>query len=138
MTRKGPTKKVGDDFARGRLTNARAYLEAAREAFALLDESGNANPVMSQIVNAAIAFADALTASRKSEVNQQDHSGAVKSLRAAFGHALPKAQETRLRRILDQKDEVQYGATIGRMSDARSRLDDLEEFARWAELQIVP
>jgi len=43
---------------------------------------------MSQIVNAAIAYTDALTAQRMSQVNQQDHGAAVKLLRAAYGRGL--------------------------------------------------
>lgn len=133
MTRTGPSKKVGDDYATGRLDNARAYLQAARDALELVHESANANPIMSQIVNAAIAYADALTAKRKAQVNQRDHRGAVKLLRDVLGKEFPDAQENRLRRIVDIKDDVQYGATRGRVQDARKMMDDLEKFAAWVE-----
>ncbi|HET6620730.1 MAG TPA: hypothetical protein VFG64_12380 [Dongiaceae bacterium] len=66
MTRTGPSKKVAAGYAAGRLENARAYLQAARDAIALAHATSNTNPIMSQIVNAAIAYADALTARRQS------------------------------------------------------------------------
>ncbi|HVZ01862.1 MAG TPA: hypothetical protein VHA35_20320 [Dongiaceae bacterium] len=137
MTRSGSRKTVGTDFARGRLENARAYLQAARDALQLAESGTNANPAMSQIVNAAIAYADALTSLRGSLVNQKDHGAAAKTLREVFRGALPTAQETRLRRILAVKDEVQYGAKPGRVSDAESLLRHLEKFAAWAEEQFL-
>lgn len=133
MTRTGPSKKVGGDYATGRLDNARAYLQAARDALELASDSANANPILSQIANAAIAYADALAAKRKGQVNQRDHRGAAKLLRDILGKELPDAQEKRLRRILDVKDDVQYGATRGRVADARKMMDDLEKFATWVE-----
>ena len=133
MTRTGPSKKVGIEFATGRLDNARAYLQAARDALELVPDAANANPILSQIANAAIAYADALTAKRKAEVNQRDHRSAAKLLRDALGREFPDAQEKRLRRIVDIKDDVQYGATRGRVQDARKMMDDLEKFAAWVE-----
>lgn len=137
MTRKGPAKPVDRAYAAGRLANARSYLQAAREAFALTSEGSNTNPVLSQIINAAIAYTDALTVFRKSLVNQQDHGAAIKLLREAFGRDLPTAQERQLRRILEDKDEVQYGASIGRYAAAEERLADLEAYAAWAESQLI-
>lgn len=133
MTKTGPSKKVGPAYAAGRLDNARAYLQAAREALALTSESANANPIMSQIANAAIAYADALTAKRKAQANQRDHRAIVKLLRDALGKEFPDAQERRLRRIVDSKDDVQDCATRGRVSEARKMLADLEKFADWVE-----
>jgi len=137
MTRIGPGKKVDHAYGKGRLANARAYLQAARDTFNLTSEGSNTNPVMSQIVNAAIAYTDALTAHRKSLVNQQDHAAAVKLLREAFGRDLSMAQERQLRRILEEKDEVQYGISVGRRSTAEELLADLEAYAAWAERQLI-
>jgi uncharacterized protein (UPF0332 family) len=137
MTRTGSGKKVDREFARGRLENARAYLQAARDAIELAAERDNANPAMSQIVNAAIAYADALTAIKRSEKNQKDHRAVVKTLREAFGNELPKAQENHLGRVLSIKEEVQYGAKRGRVDEARALLGHLEKFAEWAEQQFV-
>jgi hypothetical protein len=124
MTRTGSTKRVDASYTRGRLYNARSYLQSARDAFDLASESSNTNPVMSQIVNAAIAYTDALTAKRKALVNQKDHAAALKLLRDAFGNDLPAIQERQLRRILSSKDIIQYGVSIGRYgADAgRSRI----------------
>jgi hypothetical protein len=133
MTRTGPSKNVGVGYAAGRLENARAYLQAARDAIALAHATSNTNPIKSQIVNAAIAYADALTARRQSIINQRDHRAAVKLLRDALGRELPDSQEKRLRRIVEHKDEVQYGATRGHMADAQKMMGDLEKFAEWAE-----
>lgn len=137
MTRTGSAKRVDADFVRGRLDNARAYRQAAEEALDLAAEDANANPAMSQIVNAAIAYADALTALKNSTKNQKDHGAVVKLLRDAFGKALPKAQESHLSRILGLKDEVQYGAKRGRIAEARALLGHLKKFAEWAEQQFV-
>lgn len=137
MTRTGPAKKVDRTYVSGRLANARAYLQAARDGLAFTGAGSNANPVISHIVTAAIAFTDALMASRKALVNRQDHGAAVKLLREAFGRELPAAQERRLRRLLERKDEVQYGPSAGRRTDAERMLTDLEAFASWAERQFV-
>jgi hypothetical protein len=137
MTRSGPSKTVDKDAARGRLLNARAFLAAAKDAVTLLDDGGNANPAMSHIVNAAIAFTDAMTAERSGKINQQNHAGAVGLLRSALGSDLPQSQVRILQRILGDKDEIQYGIRVGRRADAEKLLQDLETFATWAEEQLV-
>lgn len=133
MTRTGPSRPVGDDFARGRLDNARAFLEAAEAAATLAEPGDNANPIVSHIVTSVIAYTDALTARYGGRVNQKDHDAAPRALRDALGNALPRAQENRLTRILKQKDEAQYGARHGRLTQALELLNDLREYARWAE-----
>ncbi len=133
MTRKGSTKAVDTSFGAGRLSMARAYVKAARNELLVADANDIGNPAMSQIVNAAIAFTDALTATRAGKVNQKNHAAAVETLRDALGKRLPDAQETNLRRILDEKDAVQYGAIPRRKSDAEALLARLEAFASWAE-----
>jgi hypothetical protein len=133
MTRTGPSKRADDTFARGRIENARSYLESADAAVVLAESGANANPIVSHIVSSAIAYTDALTARYGGRVNQKDHYAAVKALRDALGNKLPKAQATRLVRLLKQKDEAQYGARHGRLAKARELLDDLKAFAEWAE-----
>ena len=137
MTRKGTTRGVDLSFARGRLRIARAYLKAARTESAMAEKGDIGNPVMSQIVNAAIAFTDALTAKYIGRVNQRDHAAAVKALRDALGNRLPAAQETRLRRILGEKDEVQYGTRLKTSVEAERLLTQLEEFADWVEKELA-
>ncbi len=53
----------------------------------------------------------------------------MKTLRDALGNWLPNVQETNLRRILDEKDDVQYGARIRTQDDAKALLGQLQEFA---------
>lgn len=137
MTRNGPSRKVDKDYARGRLKNARAYLQAARDGIALLEEGANANPVMSQIVTAAVAFADTLTAERLNAVNQQNHAAVIKLLRDAYGRELPDSQARQLRQILRDKDEIQYGISFGTHADAEKMMQNLEAFATWAEEQLI-
>ncbi len=116
---------------------ARAYLKAAQTEMAVAEREDVGNPAMSQIVNAAIAFTDALTARYAAPANQQDHAAAVKTLRDALGHRLPNAQETNLRPILDEKDNVQYGARPRTQDDAKAMLSRLEAFATWAEAELA-
>ena len=136
MTRTGSRKSVNADYWRGRLEAAHAYKESAEDAIALAEPGDNANPVISQIVLAAIAYGDCLTAKRANIINQQDHATAPKLLRDIMGAALPQAQETRYRRILTNKDESQYGARRGSLSQAQRLLNDLNEFAAWVEAQV--
>lgn len=100
MTRTGPSKTADDAFAQGRIENARAYLESADAAVVLAESGANANPIVSHIFSSAIAYTDALTARYGGRVNQKSHDAAVKALRNALGNNLPKAQETRLIRLL--------------------------------------
>jgi hypothetical protein len=136
MTRSGPRKKVDATYLAGRLTQARAYLEAARQAVILAEPGQSANPIISQIVLATIAYGDCLTAKRARVINQQDHAAAPKLLREVLREALPAEQERRYRRILAEKDGAQYGARAAKLSHAQHLLADLDEFARWAEEQL--
>lgn len=133
MTRKSPRKPVEAHFWEGRLRQARAFLESAREAVLLAGPDQNCSPAASQVVLAAIAFGDALTARRAQIVNQQDHAAAPRLLREVLRDALPAAQERRYRRILGLKDEVHYGTRRVSLDEARRLLTDLEEFARWID-----
>nr|WP_319382367.1 hypothetical protein [uncultured Roseibium sp.] len=136
MTRTGSAKSVDQQFGNGRLQIARSYLEAARKAieFAEIDEIGN--PVMSQIVHAAIGYTDALTAKYAGKINRGDHSAALKTLRDALGNRLPKSQANKLRNILDHKDEVQYGVRLKPLAEAESLFNKLVDFAAWAEEEL--
>jgi hypothetical protein len=137
MTRKGPSKSVDATYGNRRLEVAKAFLKAARDEATLADESAVGNPIVSQVVNAAVAYADAITAARLGRVNQQDHSAIHKLLRDALGERLPQDQAGRLRRILGMKDAAQYGARLLRKDEALRWLDDAEAFARWAETELT-
>jgi len=137
MTRRGRKKNVDSAFGTDRLRLARAFLKAARNEVLLAEPGDIGNPAMSQIVTAAIAFSDAVTAIHAGSVNQQNHAGAVAALRDALGNRLPVAQETHLRRILGEKDGVQYGTRLRSMADAASLLEHLEQFATWVETEMA-
>jgi hypothetical protein len=133
MTRNSPRRKVGADFWSGRLKQGRDFLEAARQALEPAEPGQNANPIVSQIVLSAIAYADCLTARRTGVVNAHDHAAAPKLLRDALREQLPEAQERRFRRILAKKDESQYGARPELLGHANALFADLEAFAQWVE-----
>ena len=136
MTRLSSKKTVGPDYWQGRLGAARAFRRAAENAITLAESGADANPAISQIVLAAIAYADCLTAKRANVINQQDHMAASKLLRDVLGAALPAAQESRLRRMLGNKDASQYGARPATMAQAQRLLEDLKEFANWVDGQL--
>ena len=88
--------------------------------------------IASNAVLSAVAYADALTAAFGGRVNQKDHSAIVKLLRGTLGEAFPVAQERQLAKLIARKDEVQYGARVGRLSDVSKMIEQLDEFASWA------
>jgi hypothetical protein len=133
VTRTGPGKPAGPEITAGRLDNACAFLAGAQAAVALAEPGANANPILVQVVSAAVAYGDALTARFGSRINQRDHAALPRALRATLGNRLPKAQERRLARILERKDEAQYGSRRGSLAEARSLLAELETFGAWVE-----
>lgn len=137
MTRSTRGKTAGEADSAGRLVIARAYLTAARDGAAALSDGAVANPAVSNVVLAAIAFADALTAKRGGRINHKDHAAAPALLRAALGKAFPREQELRLARLIGVKSAAQYGARSLRKADAERMLADLEKFADWAEKSLL-
>ena len=55
MTRKSPRKTVDALYWQGRLQVARSYLDAAQQAMLLAEPGQSGNPIISQLVLAAIA-----------------------------------------------------------------------------------
>jgi hypothetical protein len=133
MTSNSPRKRVDAFYWQARLRAAKAYLESAQQVMLLAESAQNGSPIVSQIVLAAIAYGDTLTAKRALVINQQDHAAAPRLLRDVLQNTLPDAQERRYRRILGFKDEVQYGAKATPVEEAARLLADLEAFSRWAE-----
>ncbi len=78
-----------------------------------------------------------MTATFAKKVNQQDHSALVKTLREALGNRLPKSQETRLSRILGNKDLAQYGGRFILITDAVALLEQLQDYAHWVETEMT-
>lgn len=133
MTRRGPRKPVDAAYWKGRLDVARGFLSAARQDAELAEPGAPANPILSHIVVAAIAYGDAATAFLAQVVNQQDHSTAARLLREVLGNALPAEHERAFQRLLGSKDAAQYGARPIRIQEASSRLADLEKIAQFVE-----
>jgi hypothetical protein len=136
MTRTGRKKNVDSDFWKGRLGVAHAFKKSAADALTMAETGMDANPIISNVVLAAIAYVDCLTAKRANVVNQQDHSAALQLLRDVLGAALPTTQVDRIRRILGYKDASQYGARPATVDQAQRLFNDLVELANWVELQI--
>jgi hypothetical protein len=132
MTGQGPRKPVDDGHWQGRLHQAREFREAAR-TLVTLEDSVTYNPAIVLMVNCAIAYADAITARRKGVVNTKDHAAAPRLLREVLGNTLPDRQEKFYRRLLGRKDEVSYGARSTSLDEAKRLLQELDEFAEWAE-----
>lgn len=134
MSRQGPRRKVDPDFWRGRLKQGKDYRRHAQDAADLAGtDTTNGNPLISQLVLSAMAYADAITARFAEVVNQQDHGAAPRLLREVMREKLPAPQERRYRRILSYKDTVQYGARETPMQEALALLQELHQFADWAE-----
>ena len=136
MTRTGARKTVADDFWQGRLSSARSFHKAARTLLTLTDPGQNANPTIAHIVNAAIAYADAITARRAKVINQKDHKSIGALLRDVLGNMVLSSQIAHLDAIIKQKDDASYGARPGTRTQAENLLGRLEEFAAWAETEL--
>ena len=137
MTRKGGQKPVDDTFWKGRLRKARAFHSAAQTLSTLADGADAADPIVSEILLAAIAYADALTAKSDGTVNQKDHQAIGQALRAALGNRLPAAQMKRLMDIVREKNAAEYSAWVGDLKPARRLLEQLGTFATWAEEELA-
>ncbi|WP_260685995.1 hypothetical protein [Rhizobium laguerreae] len=137
MTRSGPSKPSDARHGANRLIIARGFLESAELQISSAEAGTLGNPIAATVVNAAIAYTDALTATFANKINQNDHAAVVKTLRDALGNRLPKSQETRLTRILGNKDLAQYGGRFMLLSDAESLFEQLKEYAEWVENEMT-
>lgn len=137
MIRRRGEKRAHRALAEGRLANARDFLKSARDLLALADEDANGNPAMSQAVQAAIAYADALTIRAGGVRNTGDHAAAVELLRDVLGRQADDAQLQRLGRILALKDATQYGYRSRTIQEAARLVAQMERLAEWAEALLV-
>lgn len=137
MPKPGQTKKVDGVHWVGRLRKARKFLAIARNELDLADRADDAGPIMSNMILAAVAYADTLTAAVGGVVNQGEHDTVINTLRTVLGKDLPKAQETHLRMLLARKDQVQYGASFDPVIDAQKLAEHANAFAAWAELELA-
>jgi putative NADH-flavin reductase len=137
MTRTGSAKRVDAGYAMGRLRKAVAFQEAAVVLAEQLDRILDADVIHTNVILALIAYSDAITAAYSGQANQKDHMAVVKLLRDTLGKALPDAQERRLTRLLGRKDEMSYGARIGRSDDIQQAIEHLDAFATWAREKLT-
>ena len=133
VSRGGGGRKTSAEAWRGRRDNGRAFLAAAKALRDLADEGSNGNPIMSQAINAAIAFADALTIRFSGTKNTGEHSNVSVVLRRALGDRADPTQLQRLQRVVGRKDATQYGHRQGTLDEARQLVEQCERFAEWAE-----
>jgi hypothetical protein len=137
VVRAAPSKPVDAGDWDGRLRNARDFKRDAEELIALRDDDDNANGVITLIVNAAIAYADALTGKYGRFVNQQDHKTVSTGLTRALGQRADKGQLKPLGTILGQKDASSYGPRRTPRQKAQDLLEQLERFASWVEEEMA-
>src|SRR5215212_4239267 len=100
VARQTPSKPAGPGDWEGRLRNARDFKRDAEDLVQVRDDDENANGAITLIVNAAIAYADALTGKFGGFFNQQDHNAVRAAVERALGQRADTSQVNRLTRIL--------------------------------------
>lgn len=130
----GRSADAGDTAAR--LRKGRAFLRAANDGLVLADEATAGDPIMSNAVLAAIAYADALTMKLAGVKNTSDHMALPRLLRRVLGNRLPTEQAKRLRHILALKNEIQYEHRTASTAEARDLVLQVTRFAEWAETEF--
>lgn len=119
------------------MKNAIDFHAAARTLITLAEPGQSMNPAITHIVNAAIAYGDALTARRGNRINQQDHQQLGALLRSVLGNRLPSRQLSNLNAILAEKDAASYGVQAARREKADTLLSRLDEFAAWTRSELA-
>jgi len=137
MVRRGGWKKVENNQWRGRFDLGRAFLLSANEALERAEDDQIGDPIMSNALLAAIAYADALTIKFGGILNQQDHARLLAALQSALGNRASKEQLNRLGRLLKMKNQIQYDHTVCTIQDAREYVSQVQRFASWAESELA-
>jgi hypothetical protein len=133
---KGPWRKVRRDEWKGRLENARAFLRAAQDLLALAEAGRSSNPIITEAIDATIAYADTVAIRFGGIQNATDHNNLGRTLKQAVGARFTRQQEQRLGQILGEKDEAAYGHHSATASEAREIVRLAERFAEWAEAEL--
>lgn len=92
---------------------------------------------MSSALRAVIAYGDALTIKHGGIKNAQDHNRLPRALKQALGQRAEKKQLHRLRRLLGQKNEIDYHHRDMDLAEAQRFLKRARRFARWAEEELL-
>ena len=130
---KGSYKPVDRSEGPGRLDRAVNLVRQARDLAVLATGDQDAVGIMDLCVNAAIAFADALTIGGAGIQNSQDHQAAPRTLEAALGRRADPQQVSRLKRLLNRKGAIQYDHRPLRLDEALDYLEQTERFGEWAK-----
>jgi hypothetical protein len=133
---KGSFKSVDPAEANGRIERARNLLRQAKDLATLATGDRDAVGIMDLCVNAAIAFADALTIRHASIQNNQDHQAAPHTLEIALGKKADPQQISRFKRLLNRKGAIQYDHRPLRLDEALDYLRQTERFGDWAETKF--
>jgi len=137
MVRRGVWKRVENNQWRGRFDLGRAFLQSANEALARAQDGQIGDPIMSNALLAAIAYADALTIKFGGILNQLDHARLIAALNSALGNRANKEQMSRLGRLLKMKNQIQYDHTICTFQEAREYVSQVQRFISWAETELA-
>ncbi len=137
MVRRGTWKRVDRSLWRGRLEIGQAFLQAALEALNRVQNGQIGDPIMSNALLAAIAYADALTIKFGGICNQQDHARLIDALRDALGKRAIKEQMNRLSRLLKMKNQIQYDHSVSSIQEAREFVMQVQRFVSWAETELA-
>lgn len=138
MPRTGPTIKIDDSSEwSGRRTNARSFLKSALNLLDLADEGDNGNPIMSQALLSVIAYSDALTIRVAGLKNAQDHTALPATLSKILKNNSDPKQIERLRRMIAEKNSIQYDQVTTTLAEARAYVQQAQRFAQWAEAKLA-
>jgi hypothetical protein len=112
------------------------HLSDADNKLSLLEHRANAKGIAADAVLAAIAYGDAITVQRTNVHNTKDHSALPGLILTALGKDAESAQLERLTRIIERKNEAQYGGSVWTRKDAEQYLEQVRRFARWVERML--
>lgn len=135
MVRRTRKKHVSRDQAGKYFRVARALRRAAEDLSALAEEGdayGNAIGIV--IVHAAIAYTDSLCIAYggfKSVAGE--HERAADALKDALGRRVDTGRIKNLQAILKEKDTISYQGVYYVLEDSSLLLQQLHNFADWAE-----
>lgn len=137
MVRTGRTKHEDRERSAKYQSVGRALLATARD-LDLMGEAKYGNGLAIIAIHAAIAYTDALTvAYREIKSTDGEHVPAVDVLVQALGRQADPEQLRRLRRILGAKSHASYSGSYYTLDDGRAILQELEQFAGWAEERLA-
>ncbi len=95
------------------------------------------NPIITQCVDAAIAYGDAVSIKFGGVHNTADHHALGHTIHRVIGARFPDRAAKHLADILAEKDEAAYGAHAATQAEARDIVKAAKRFAEWAEQELA-